>query len=229
MQRLKPHMIAHSHTVVDPNKNKAYFLSWVGANTYELINKLFSTSELATVTFDQVVQKLNEHYKESVHELAASYQFYQCRMKPGQSYSDWVADPCIFDIFEMLPTGGNSLDFYIDEVVEATKQVLFETAFSNRNSESHHQYSHKRRWQDKKSKIHPGHNQRVPVVATARNTELRSEGIIKSAASEHELFRHIGPCEGHRNIEASCCGSSRLASGAITIAINVEFGARDPF
>ena len=105
MQRLHQHMI--DHAVVDQHKKKTYFLSWVGANTYELINKLFSTSELATVTFDQVVQKLNEHYKESVHELAASYQFYQCKMKPGQSYSDWVADPRSFDIFEMLPPGGN--------------------------------------------------------------------------------------------------------------------------
>ena len=43
-------------------------------------------------------------------------------------------------------------DFYTDEVVEASKQVLFETAFSNRNEEPPHQYSHKRRGQDKKSK-----------------------------------------------------------------------------
>ena len=43
-------------------------------------------------------------------------------------------------------------DFYADEVVEASKQVLFETAFSNRNEEPPHQYSHKRRGQDKKSK-----------------------------------------------------------------------------
>ena len=43
-------------------------------------------------------------------------------------------------------------DSYTDEVVEASKQVLFETAFSNRNAEPPHQYSHKRRGQDKKSK-----------------------------------------------------------------------------
>ena len=43
-------------------------------------------------------------------------------------------------------------DFYTDEVVEASKQVLFETAFSNRNEEPPHQYNHKRRGQDKKSK-----------------------------------------------------------------------------
>ena len=43
-------------------------------------------------------------------------------------------------------------DFYTDEFVAASKQVLFETAFSNRNAEPPHQYSHKRRGQDKKSK-----------------------------------------------------------------------------
>ena len=73
-------------------EKKAYFLSWVGANTYELINKLFSASELDAASFDGVTGKLDEHFKQSVHELAASYTFYQCKMKPGQTYGDWVAD-----------------------------------------------------------------------------------------------------------------------------------------
>ena len=90
MQRLNQHMIAHA--VGDPHKKKAYFLSWVGANTYELINKLFSASELDAASFDDVTGKLDEHFKQSVHELAASYTFYQCKMKPGQTYGDWVAD-----------------------------------------------------------------------------------------------------------------------------------------
>ena len=74
--------------IVDPNKKKTYFLSCIDANTYGLANKLFGTSELGAVTFEQVVQKLDEHYKESLHELAASYGFYQCKMKPSQSHSD---------------------------------------------------------------------------------------------------------------------------------------------
>ena len=90
MQRLNQHMIAHA--VGDPHKKKAYFLSWIGANTYELINKLFSASELDAASFDDVTGKLDEHFKQSVHELAASYTFYQCKMKPGQTYGDWVAD-----------------------------------------------------------------------------------------------------------------------------------------
>ena len=90
MQRLNQHMIAHA--VGDQHKKKAYFLSWVGANTYELINKLFSASELDAASFDDVTGKLDEHFKQSVHKLAASYTFYQCKMKPGQTYGDWVAD-----------------------------------------------------------------------------------------------------------------------------------------
>ena len=90
MQRLNQHMIAHA--VGDQHKKKAYFLSWVGANTYELINKLFSASELDAASFDDVTGKLDEHFKQSVPELAASYTFYQCKMKPGQTYGDWVAD-----------------------------------------------------------------------------------------------------------------------------------------
>ena len=90
MQRLNQHMMAHA--VGDQHKKKAYFLSWVGANTYELINKMFSASELDAASFDDVTGKLDEHFKQSVHELAASYTFYQCKMKPGQTYGDWVAD-----------------------------------------------------------------------------------------------------------------------------------------
>ena len=75
-----------SYADVDPNNKN--FLSCIGANTYGLANKLFSTSELAAVTFEHVVQKLGEHYKESLHEPAASYGFYQCKMKPSQSHSD---------------------------------------------------------------------------------------------------------------------------------------------
>ena len=66
-------------------QEKTYFLSWVGANTYELINKLFSASELDAASFDDVTGKLDEHFKQSVHELATSYTFYQCKMKPGQT------------------------------------------------------------------------------------------------------------------------------------------------
>ena len=49
MQRLNQHMIAHAVGV--QHKKKAYFLSWVGANTYELIDKLFSASELDAPSF----------------------------------------------------------------------------------------------------------------------------------------------------------------------------------
>ena len=106
LQRLNQHIIAHG--VVDADKKKAYFLSWVGPEIYELINKPFSASELDAASFDDVTGKLDEHFKQSLHELAASYTFYQCKMKPGQTYGDWVADlrcigrDCNFGASEVL-------------------------------------------------------------------------------------------------------------------------------
>ena len=106
LQRLNQHIIAHG--VVDADKKKAYFLSWVGPETYELINKLFSASELDEASFGDVTGKLDEHFKQSLHELAASYTFYQCNMKPGQTYGHWVADlrcigrDCNFGASEVL-------------------------------------------------------------------------------------------------------------------------------
>ena len=102
MQRLNQHMIAHA--VVDQHKQKAYFLSWIGADTYELINKLFSASELDAASFDDVTGKLDEHFKHSLHELAASYTFYQCKMIPGQTYGDLrcISRDCNFGASEVL-------------------------------------------------------------------------------------------------------------------------------
>ena len=83
-------------------------VSEVGSETYELINKLFSASELDAASFDDVTRKLDEHFKHSLHELAASYTFYQCTLKPGQTYGDWVADlrcigrDCNFGASEVL-------------------------------------------------------------------------------------------------------------------------------
>ena len=82
----------------------------VGANTYELINKLFSASELDAASFDDVTGKLDERFKQSLNELtlAASYTLYQCKMKPDQTYGDWVADircigrECNFGASEVL-------------------------------------------------------------------------------------------------------------------------------
>ena len=80
----------------------------MGPETYELINKLFSASELDAASFDDVTGKLDEHFKQSLHELTASYTFYQCKMKPGQTYGDWVADlrcigrDCNFGASEVL-------------------------------------------------------------------------------------------------------------------------------
>ena len=83
-------------------------VSEVGSETYELINKLFSASELDAASFDDVTRRLDEHFKHSLHELAASYTFYQCTLKPGQTYGDWVADlrcigsDCNFGASEVL-------------------------------------------------------------------------------------------------------------------------------
>ena len=61
--------------IVDADKIKAYFLSWVGSETYKLINK-----------------------------LAASYTFYECKIKPGQTYGDLrcIGRDCNFGVSEVL-------------------------------------------------------------------------------------------------------------------------------
>ena len=59
----------------------------------------------------------DEHFKQSVHELAASYTCYQCKMKPGQTYGDWVADlRCISEDRPPSRHTSDQVSFYTDNM-----------------------------------------------------------------------------------------------------------------
>ena len=42
--------------------------------------------------FYDLVSMLNDNYVEKMNVLAARFKFYSIRMKPNQSYADWVAE-----------------------------------------------------------------------------------------------------------------------------------------
>lgn len=90
LQRLKQHFTVYQ--VTDATQQRACLLSWIGSETYELLTKLYGQEDITTKTLDQLTTKLSEHFKDKKHVQAARYEFYNCKMRPDQSYLDWAAD-----------------------------------------------------------------------------------------------------------------------------------------
>ncbi|XP_046811264.1 uncharacterized protein LOC111689674 [Lucilia cuprina] len=71
---------------------RSCFLSWVGADILELLQKLFE-GKAEEKSYKELVSALNEHFLKKQHILAARFKFYnQMRKKANQSYAEWVAE-----------------------------------------------------------------------------------------------------------------------------------------
>uniref|UniRef100_A0A5S6QK83 RNA-directed DNA polymerase n=1 Tax=Trichuris muris TaxID=70415 RepID=A0A5S6QK83_TRIMR len=88
--RLGQHFEAHR--VLSDNRKRAYFLSWVGSDTFELLQKLFAGDDVTNVPYDSLVSKLSDYWKKSVHVMASRCLFYRQCLQPGQSYAEWIAN-----------------------------------------------------------------------------------------------------------------------------------------
>lgn len=86
VERLQQHFMLHN--AKDCDMKKACFLASIGPEPYQLLKNIFSGEDLASKTYDQLVNKLSTHYKEIVNKHAARHEFSQSTLKPGQSYVD---------------------------------------------------------------------------------------------------------------------------------------------
>ena len=89
LQRFNHHLAIYG--ISNMEKKRACLLSWVGPETYSLLRNLFGAADVSAQTFDALTEKLSTHFKDSIHVQAARYEFYNCKMQPGQSYADWIA------------------------------------------------------------------------------------------------------------------------------------------
>ena len=116
MQQMTQHFSAYS--VTSEEKKKAFFLTWIGSETFELLKKLYGTNDLGTHTYEEMVKKLSEHFQEQIHVVSARYNFNKCLIKPTQSYREWVAElrgiarQCQFKC-----AGDNCTSTYVDEMI----------------------------------------------------------------------------------------------------------------
>lgn len=78
--------------VTSEDIKRSYFLSWVGSEVLELVQKLFN-GKAEEKTYKDIISALDEHFIKKQHILAARFKFYnQMKMKTNQNYADWVAD-----------------------------------------------------------------------------------------------------------------------------------------
>uniref|UniRef100_A0A914WWV6 CCHC-type domain-containing protein n=1 Tax=Plectus sambesii TaxID=2011161 RepID=A0A914WWV6_9BILA len=74
------------------NRRKTLFLSWVGKETFDLLTQsLFLTESPLSqkVTLEDLLLALNGHYDATKSIMKATYDFWNCKQKPGQSFLEW--------------------------------------------------------------------------------------------------------------------------------------------
>ncbi|XP_075162007.1 uncharacterized protein LOC142234723 [Haematobia irritans] len=90
IQQLEQHFVAYA--VMSADKQKSFFLSWCGAEVFDLLKNLFGVVSLENQTYKELTEKLTEHFAVTHHIVAARYSFFRREMKSGQTYKEWVAD-----------------------------------------------------------------------------------------------------------------------------------------
>lgn len=82
-----------AYRIVDNSHKKARFLCSVGDKTYHLLQSLAAPTSLSSqiLKFDDLVELLNNHYDDTRNIMTATYDFYSCVQKDGQTFADWKA------------------------------------------------------------------------------------------------------------------------------------------
>ena len=78
---------------VEESQKKACFLSSVGPETFQLLQNLFPDNDrIQNASYSELNSALLEHYRSLTRVQSERHLFYCCKMKPNQSYQDWVAE-----------------------------------------------------------------------------------------------------------------------------------------
>ncbi|KAI8116682.1 hypothetical protein CVS40_11291 [Lucilia cuprina] len=88
--QLEEHFKAYA--VDDNDRKRSFFLSWIGDNSYRLLQKLVGKNGLVNLTYSDLVSKLDSHYKSKVHIIKSRYEFYKRAKREGESYKQWVTE-----------------------------------------------------------------------------------------------------------------------------------------
>lgn len=80
-----------ANSVESQETKRSCFLSCVGGDILELLQKFFD-GKAEEKTYNELIGALDNHFDKRQHILAARFKFYRTIMKPGQTYSEWIAE-----------------------------------------------------------------------------------------------------------------------------------------
>ena len=85
-----------AYQITDDAHQKARFLCAIGDKTYHLLQSLAAPTVLSsrTMKFIDLVKLLDGHYDNTRNIMTASYDFYSCKQKEGQTFAEWKAELC---------------------------------------------------------------------------------------------------------------------------------------
>lgn len=65
--------------------------SRVDTDVYNKVKKVYGNKDVTNEQYVDIVKQLKEYFHSKLHVLAARYTFLQTKMKPNETYAEWVA------------------------------------------------------------------------------------------------------------------------------------------
>ena len=90
LSRLEQHFLCHQ--VKDENIKRAFLLSMSGNGVSDLLFKLCQEEDISRVPYGTIISKLTEYYARSPYVVANRFNFFQSRLKQGQTLAEWVSE-----------------------------------------------------------------------------------------------------------------------------------------
>ena len=80
-------------------KKRSILLSVCGATTYSTLRALVAPDKPKDVSYVDLVKTLSEHFNPKPSEIVQRFYFHNCKQKPGQSITVFIAVLYIFRIY----------------------------------------------------------------------------------------------------------------------------------
>lgn len=82
----------HANDIEDDAKKRSVLLSVCGAKTYSTLRSVLAPTQPSTVSYANIVAALKRHYSPAPSEIVQRFHFHNCKQKPNQSISNYIAE-----------------------------------------------------------------------------------------------------------------------------------------
>ncbi|KAL1468196.1 hypothetical protein MTO96_041636 [Rhipicephalus appendiculatus] len=90
--RIRLEAFFEGHEVTDPGKRRALLISSLSDSVVGVLQRRNPSTPVNSLSYDQVVECLEDQYNPQANEIAASYAFFMRKQKEGESVRDFIAE-----------------------------------------------------------------------------------------------------------------------------------------